>query len=60
LYIFYCAGVIDGFTEAFLEGLFPLRNQNGLNRGKLAVVATTGIGRGVPALKKQAIKSHMP
>ncbi len=41
-------GAIDGFTKAFLERLFSLRHQNGLNRGKLAVVVTTGIGRGAP------------
>ena len=43
-------GAVDGFTKAFLERLFSLRHQNGLNRGKLAVVVTTGIGRGVPGL----------
>ena len=45
-------GVIDGFTKAFLERLFSLRHQNGLNRGKLAVVVTTGIGRGAPGLEE--------
>ena len=45
-------GVVDGFTKAFLERLFSLRHQNGLNRGKLAVVVTTGIGRGVPGLEE--------
>jgi multimeric flavodoxin WrbA len=45
-------GAVDGFTKAFLERLFSLRHQNGLNRGKLAVVATTGIGRGVPGLEE--------
>lgn len=43
-------GAIDGFTKAFLERLFSLRHQNGLNRGKLAVVVTTGIGRGAPGV----------
>ncbi len=43
-------GSMDGFTKAFLERLFSLRHQNGLNRGKLAVVVTTGIGRGAPGL----------
>lgn len=43
-------GGVDGFTKAFLERLFSLRHQNGLNRGKLAVVVATGIGRGAPGL----------
>ncbi|MFZ0242512.1 MAG: flavodoxin family protein [Desulfobacterales bacterium] len=43
-------GSVDGFTKAFLERLFSLRHQNGLNRGKLAVVVATGIGRGAPGL----------
>ena len=47
----YCPyGSMDGFTKAFLERLFSLRHRNGLNRGKLAVVVTTGIGRGAPGL----------
>ena len=45
-------GVVDGFTKAFLERLFSLRHQNGLNKGKLAVVVTTGIGRGAPGLEE--------
>ncbi len=45
-------GVVDGFTKAFLERLFSLRHQNGLNRGKLAVVVATGIGRGAPGLEE--------
>ena len=45
-------GAVDGFTKAFLERLFSLRHQNGLSRGKLAVVATTGIGRGAPGLEE--------
>lgn len=45
-------GTIDGFTKAFLERLFSLRHQNGLNRGKLAVAVTTGIGRGAPGLEE--------
>ena len=45
-------GAVDGFTKALLERLFSLRHQNGLNRGKLAVVVTTGIGRGVPGLEE--------
>ncbi len=44
-------GSVDGFTKAFLERLFSLRHQHGLNRGKLAVVITTGIGRGVPGVE---------
>jgi multimeric flavodoxin WrbA len=43
-------GGVDGFTKAFLERLFALRHQNGLNRGKLAVVVATGIGRGAPGV----------
>lgn len=43
-------GAVDGFTKAFLERLFSLRHQNGLNRGRLAVAVTTGIGRGAPGL----------
>jgi multimeric flavodoxin WrbA len=43
-------GSVDAFTKAFLERLFSLRHQNGLNRGKIAVVVTTGIGRGAPGL----------
>lgn len=39
-------GSMDSFTKAFLERLFSLRHRIGLNRGKLAVVITTGIGRG--------------
>lgn len=45
-------GAVDGFTKAFLERLFALRHQNGLNRGKLAVVVTTGIGRGASGLEE--------
>lgn len=37
---------VDAFTKAFLERLFSLRHRLGLNRGKLAVIITTGIGRG--------------
>lgn len=47
-------GGVDGFTKAFLERLFSLRHQNGLNRGKLAVVVATGIGRGAPGLEEAA------
>jgi multimeric flavodoxin WrbA len=47
----YCPyGSVDGFTKAFLERLFFLRHQHGLNRGKLAAVVTTGIGRGAPGV----------
>ena len=45
-------GSIDGFTKSFTERLFSLRHQNGLNRGKLAVVVTTGNGRGAPGLEE--------
>jgi len=45
-------GSVDGFTKSFLERLFSLRHQNGLNRGKLAVVVATGIGRGAPGLEE--------
>src|SRR4030042_375895 len=45
----YCPyGSVDAFTKAFLERLFSQRHQHGLNRGKLAAVVTTGIGRGAP------------
>jgi multimeric flavodoxin WrbA len=47
----YCPyGSVDGFTKAFLERLFSQRHQHGLNRGKLAAVVTTGIGRGAPGV----------
>lgn len=45
-------GTIDAFTKAFLERLFSLRHQTGLNRGKLAAVVVTGIGRGAPGLEE--------
>lgn len=45
-------GAVDGFTKAFLERLFSLRHQNGLNRGKPAVAVATGIGRGAPGLEE--------
>jgi multimeric flavodoxin WrbA len=45
-------GAVDGFTKAFLERMFSLRHRRGLNRGKLAVAVTTGIGRGAPGLKE--------
>jgi multimeric flavodoxin WrbA len=49
----YCPyGSVDGFSKAFLERLFSLRHQHGLNRGKLAVVITTGIGRGAPGVEE--------
>ncbi|SEA41492.1 NADPH-dependent FMN reductase [Desulfuromusa kysingii] len=41
---------LDAYTKSFLERLFSLRHQNGLNRGKLAVTVVTGIGRGAPGL----------
>lgn len=44
-------GTIDGFTKSFLERLFSMRHNNGLNRGKLAVTVVTGIGRGAPGLE---------
>ena len=34
-------GAVDVLTKAFLERLFSLRHQNGLNKGKLAVVVAT-------------------
>lgn len=53
----YCPyGSVDGFTKAFLERLFSLRHQHGLNRGKLAVVITTGIGRGAPGLEEASVQ----
>lgn len=45
-------GSVDGFTKAFLERLFSLRHQNGLNRGKFAVTVATGIGRGAPGVEE--------
>lgn len=45
-------GSLDGFTKAFLERLYSLRHRNGLNRGKPAVVAVTGLGRGAPGLEE--------
>lgn len=45
-------GSVDGFTKSFLERLFSLRHQNGLNRGKFAVVIASGIGRGAPGLEE--------
>jgi multimeric flavodoxin WrbA len=45
-------GAVNGFTKAFLERLFSLRRQNGLNRGKPAVAVATGIGRGAPGLEE--------
>ncbi len=43
-------GSVDSFTKSFLERLFSLRHRFGLNRGKPAVVITTGIGQGRPGL----------
>jgi multimeric flavodoxin WrbA len=45
-------GSVAGFTKALLERLFSLRHQPSLIRGKLAVVITTGKGRGDPGLKE--------
>ncbi len=45
-------GSVDGFTKALLERLYSFRHQNGLNRGKLAAVVVTGIGRGAPGLEE--------
>jgi len=45
-------GAVDGFTKAFVERLFSFRHQNGLNRGKFAVVIASGIGRGAPGLEE--------
>ena len=42
----------DRLIQAVLERLFSLRHQNGLNRGKFAVVIATGIGRGAPGLEE--------
>lgn len=49
-------GSIDAFTKAFLERLFSLRHNTGLNRGKLAVVVVTGIGRGAPGLEEASLQ----
>lgn len=49
----YCTyGAVDGFTKAFLERLYSLRHQNGLNKGKLAVAIASGLGRGIPGLEE--------
>lgn len=45
-------GSVDGFTKAFLERLYSMRHLTGLNRGKVAVVAVTGLGRGAPGIKE--------
>ena len=45
-------GAADGFTKAFLERLYSLRHRSGLNRGKLAVVVATGLGRGAPGVEE--------
>ena len=45
-------GSVDGFTKSFLERLFSFRHQNGLNRGRFAVVVASGIGRGAPGLEE--------
>lgn len=51
----YCPyGTLDGFTKSFLERLYSLRHQNGLNRGKLAVAVATGNGRGAPGTEEAA------
>ncbi len=49
-------GSMDSFTKAFLERLFSLRHRLGLNRGKLAVVITTGIGRGRQGLHEANVQ----
>lgn len=51
-------GAVDVFTKAFLERLFSLRRQNGLNRGKLAVTVATGIGRDAPGLEETSGQIH--
>ena len=57
----YCPyGSVDGFTKAFLERLFSQRHQRGLNRGKLAAVVTTGMGRGAPGWRRPMNRSPMP
>lgn len=45
-------GSVDGVTKAFLERLFCLRHQNGLDRGKFAVVVASGIGRGATGFEE--------
>ncbi|MFH7320596.1 flavodoxin family protein [Desulfurivibrio sp. D14AmB] len=45
-------GSVDGFTKAFLERLYSMRHRTGLNRGKAAVIAITGLGRDAPGIKE--------
>jgi multimeric flavodoxin WrbA len=40
----YCPyGMIDAHTKAFLERLWSMRHQKNLNRGKLVVIAVSGV-----------------
>lgn len=43
-------GMLDGFTKAFLERLYSMRHQNMLNKDKLGVAVTTGMGGEAPGL----------
>ncbi|MCL7488481.1 MAG: flavodoxin family protein [Desulfobulbaceae bacterium] len=45
-------GMLDGFTKAFLERLYSMRHQNMLNKGKLGVAVTTGMGGDAPGLQE--------
>ncbi|MFP3983002.1 MAG: flavodoxin family protein [Desulfurivibrionaceae bacterium] len=45
-------GMLDGFTKAFLERLYSLRHRNMLNKGKLGVAVTTGMGGEAPGLRE--------
>lgn len=47
-------GSLDGFTKCFLERLFSMRHQKGLDRGKLAVTVTTALGGGAPGMDEAA------
>lgn len=51
-------GSLDAFTKAFLERLFSLRHQKGLNRGKLAITIVTGNGRGTPGIQVASDQLH--
>ncbi|MCF8045846.1 MAG: flavodoxin family protein [Desulfarculaceae bacterium] len=50
-------GSVDGFSKAFLERLFSMRHRENLNKGKLAVIVTTGVGRGLPGLEEASLQA---
>jgi multimeric flavodoxin WrbA len=45
-------GMLDGFTKAFLERLYSMRHRNMLNKGKLGVAVTTGMGGEASGLRE--------